>query len=45
MRAKDLINYTIPPLKLSDRVDRAYQWMSEFHIHELPVVDEKKFIG
>ena len=45
MRAKDLINYTIPPLKLTDNVERAQQWMSEFHIHELPVVDQGKFIG
>lgn len=45
MRAKDLINYTIPPLKLTDDVDRALQWMGEFHIQELPVVDQGKFLG
>ncbi|WP_109832966.1 CBS domain-containing protein [Reichenbachiella versicolor] len=45
MRAKDLINYSIPPLKLKDNVDRAQQWMGEFHIHELPVVDQGKFLG
>ncbi|MCV9388525.1 CBS domain-containing protein [Reichenbachiella ulvae] len=45
MIAKDLINYTIPPLKLSDTIEKARDWMSEFHIHELPVVKDGKFIG
>jgi len=45
MRAKDLINYTIPPLKLSDKVEKAKNWMNEFHIHELPVVENGVFLG
>ena len=45
MTAKDLINYTIPPLKLTDKVDKARRWFSEFHTHELPVVDQGKFCG
>jgi acetoin utilization protein AcuB len=45
VRAKDLINYSIPPLKLTDKVDRALAWMSEFHLHELPVVDNGHFLG
>lgn len=45
MIAKDLINYTIPPLKLSDTIEKARDWMSEFHIHELPVVKDGQFIG
>jgi signal-transduction protein with cAMP-binding, CBS, and nucleotidyltransferase domain len=40
-----LINYTIPPLKLTDKVDRALAWMSEFHLHELPVVEDGRFLG
>lgn len=45
MRAKDLINYTIPPLKLSDKVEKAKTWMNEFHVHELPVVENGSFLG
>lgn len=45
MRAKDLINYTIPPLKLTDDVQKALSWMQEFHVHELPVVEDGKFLG
>lgn len=45
MRAKDLINYTIPPLKPGDSIEKAQSWMSEFHVHELPIVKEGKFLG
>ena len=45
MRAKDLINYTIPPLKPSDHIDKAKAWIAEFHIHELAVVQDGKFLG
>lgn len=45
MRAKDLINYTIPPLKPSDSIDKARSWMSEFHVHELPIVEKDNFLG
>ncbi|UXP33701.1 CBS domain-containing protein [Reichenbachiella agarivorans] len=45
MIARDLINYTIPPLKPSDKVSKAKRWMNEFHIHELPVVQNGEFVG
>ncbi len=45
MRAKDLINYTIPPLKVTDKIEKALEWMRELHVHELPVVEDGKFIG
>lgn len=45
MTAKDLINYTIPPLKLSDSIEKAQQWMREFHTREFPVVDEGNYYG
>ncbi|MEO9966110.1 MAG: CBS domain-containing protein [Reichenbachiella sp.] len=45
MRAKDLINYTIPPLKPSDSIEKAQDWMSEFHVHELPIVTDGDFLG
>ncbi|MFY0650631.1 MAG: CBS domain-containing protein [Cyclobacteriaceae bacterium] len=45
MTAKDLINYTIPPLRLSDDSEKAKNWLSEFDTKEFPVVDEGVFHG
>jgi len=40
-----LINYMIPPLKPSDDVSKAQQWMDELRLSELPVVESGKFLG
>ena len=40
MIAEQLINYMVPPLKPNDEIIRAKQWMDEFRVRELPVVDE-----
>jgi acetoin utilization protein AcuB len=45
MIAKDLINYMIPPLKPSDDLAKAREWMEELRVTELPVSDHGKFIG
>jgi CBS domain-containing protein len=45
MIAKDLINYMIPPLKPTDPVDKARQWMEELRISELPVSDQGRYLG
>ncbi len=45
MIAKDLINYMVPPLKLTDKVSKAKLWMNELRLSELPVVDDNKFLG
>lgn len=45
MIAKKLINDTIPPLKLSDDGEKALTWIAEFHVHHLPVVDGKNYLG
>lgn len=45
MIAKDLINYMIPPLKPSDPVSKARQWMEELRISELPVSDHGRYLG
>lgn len=39
MIAQDLINYSIPPLKPTDSIQRSIQWMEEFRVKELPVVE------
>ncbi|WP_420316959.1 cbs domain containing protein [Ekhidna sp.] len=45
MIAVQLINYMVPPLKPSDDIARAKQWMDEFRVKELPVVDNEKLLG
>lgn len=45
MIAVDLINQFIPPLKPEDRALRAIDWMDEFRVNQLPVVDSNKFLG
>jgi len=45
MIAEQLINYMIPPLKPGDDIARAKQWMDEFRVKELPVVQDNKFKG
>lgn len=45
MVAEQLINYMVPPLKPGDDIARAKQWMDEFRVKELPVVEENKLLG
>ena len=45
MIAEQLINFMVPPLKPGDDITRAKQWMDEFRVKELPVVDENKLLG
>ena len=45
MVAAELINYMIPPLKLSDDSLTALRWMEEFRVTQLPVADKKTFLG
>jgi acetoin utilization protein AcuB len=42
---KELISATIPTLNLNDSVSQALELMSEFHVMQLPVVSEDKFMG
>jgi CBS domain-containing protein len=43
--AISLINPMIPPLRKSDSVNRALGWMEEFRITQLPIVENKKYLG
>lgn len=45
MTADQLINYMIPPLKPADDITRAKQWMDEFRVKELPVVEGSVLLG
>ena len=45
MLAKDMINLMIPPLKLTDASQVALNWMEEFRLSQLPVVDQQRYCG
>lgn len=45
MIARNYINNAIPHLKLSDSVDKAINWMEEYKIAHLPVVEHHKLLG
>jgi acetoin utilization protein AcuB len=42
---KELISSTIPTLNLDDKVAQALELMSEFHVSQLPVVANEKYLG
>ncbi|HZG00102.1 MAG TPA: CBS domain-containing protein [Chitinophagales bacterium] len=45
MRASELIVHSVPTLSPSDKVFTALKLMQEFHITQLPVVSERRFLG
>lgn len=45
MLAKDIISENIPPLKVTDTGEKAVEWMYEFKLTHLPLVDNMKYVG
>src|SRR6185369_17948392 len=45
MIARELINDSFPPLKISDTGLKAINWMEEFRVEHLPIVDGVNYIG
>ena len=45
MLAKELIKDLIPPLKTSDTGLKALNWMEEFKVKHLPIVNKEDFLG
>jgi len=45
MHASDLISQEIPPLRPDDTVGRALEWMEEFKVAHLPVVQGRTLLG
>ena len=45
MLAKDLITDEIPPLKTSDTGLMAINWMEEFKVSQLPLVEKHEYLG
>ena len=45
MIAREFISDSIPPVKPSDTISYALDWMYEFKLSQLPIVHERKFQG
>ena len=45
MLAEELISDNIPPLKTSDTGLKALNWMDEFRVSHLPIVNNQEFLG
>ncbi len=45
MHAHDLITFDIPPLRPQDGIGRALDWMEEFKVGHLPVVEGTRLVG
>jgi len=45
MLAKDLVENAIIPLKTSDTGARVLQWMDEYKVSHLPIVNNEEFLG
>jgi predicted transcriptional regulator len=45
MLARDLISNDVPPLKVSDDSRKALEWMDDFKVTHLPVVDKTSYVG
>ncbi len=45
MIAREIVSDEIPPLKKTDTAYKALQWMYEFQVTHLPIVEGDKFIG
>jgi CBS domain-containing protein len=43
--AEDLLNDMIPPLKGTDSAAKAARWLDEFHVGQLPVLDNRSYRG
>jgi CBS domain-containing protein len=43
--ARDFLNVIIPPLKLSDTVKKAMDWMNQFRVNQLAVVEDGEYLG
>lgn len=43
--AKDLVTDDVPPLKTSDTGNKALQWMEDFRVFHLPIVNHENFLG
>ena len=45
MKAIELINNDVPPIRPNETLEKALLWMEEFNVNHLPVVKDEVFLG
>ena len=45
MIARDFISDTVPSVKTSDKAGRVLEWMGEFKVRQLPVINHEQLLG
>src|SRR5690606_38299901 len=45
MIAQELINHMIPPLKMTDKAEKAITWMEELRVNQLAVIQNGEYKG
>ena len=45
MKAIDLIQNNVPPIKIDETIEKALNWMDEFKVNHLPVISGSEFVG
>ena len=45
MKAIELIQNDIPPVRINETIEKALNWMDEFKLNHIPVVNEIEYVG
>ncbi len=45
MKAIELIQNDIPPVRINEMIEKALNWMDEFKLNHIPVVNETEYVG
>ena len=45
MKAIELIQNDVPPIRIDEPIEKALAWMDEFKVNHLPVVSGLEFVG
>jgi predicted transcriptional regulator len=45
MKAIDLIQNNVPPIKIDETIEKALNWMDDFKVNHLPVISGSEFVG
>ena len=45
MKAIELIQNDIPPVRINETIEKAMNWMDEFKLNHIPVVNETEYVG
>ena len=45
MKAIELIQSNVPPVRINEPIEKALNWMDEFKLNHIPVVNNMEYIG